>query len=307
VGAELEFCLYDAKTNQPVDNSLFANSTTLNEQEEFISDLYDQLRRQHIRIELIHAEAGPGQIELVLAYQNDAMALVDNIVLTRETIVAVSHKYGFKALFLPKYDMTKAGNGLHLHLSLYQKSTKRPVFSEPTSISLLTKEAESFLEGILLRTCALTALTLPSSNSFLRVGKGCWTGSSVGWAVEDKESGIRLCSDLSSKKITNMEFKYCDAKANLYLALAGILRAGMDGLERKLKLRPSLDDNNGHHGEPLPENFPDALEQLKQDEVLLSMMGSKLGKAYLAVRSSEAERSKDIPLEEEVIQWLGRA
>ena len=58
MGAELEFCLYDAKTNNPVDDSVFANSITLNDQEEFISDLYDQLKDQDIDVELIHAESG---------------------------------------------------------------------------------------------------------------------------------------------------------------------------------------------------------------------------------------------------------
>jgi glutamine synthetase len=58
VGAEIEFCLVDPKTSKAVDSSVFANSTTLNNQEDFISDLYDQLKQQHIHIELIHAESG---------------------------------------------------------------------------------------------------------------------------------------------------------------------------------------------------------------------------------------------------------
>jgi glutamine synthetase len=58
VGAEIEFCLVDPKTYKAVDSSVFANSTTLNNQEDFISDLYDQLKQQHIDIELVHAESG---------------------------------------------------------------------------------------------------------------------------------------------------------------------------------------------------------------------------------------------------------
>jgi glutamine synthetase len=58
VGAEIEFCLVDPKTSKAVDSSVFANSTTLNNQEAFVSDLYDQLKQQHIDIELVHAESG---------------------------------------------------------------------------------------------------------------------------------------------------------------------------------------------------------------------------------------------------------
>ena len=58
MGAEIEFILVDGKTSEAIDNSVFANTTTLNEQDEFINDLYDQLQYQSIPIELIHSESG---------------------------------------------------------------------------------------------------------------------------------------------------------------------------------------------------------------------------------------------------------
>ena len=58
MGAEIEFILVDGKTSEAIDHSVFANTTTLNEQDEFINDLYDQLQYQSIPIELIHSESG---------------------------------------------------------------------------------------------------------------------------------------------------------------------------------------------------------------------------------------------------------
>ena len=101
-----------------MDQSVFANPVTLNDQEEFLTDLYDQLNHQYISIELIHAESGPGQIEVVLEHKNDVLGVADNVVLAKETVSAVAKAHGFKALFLPKYDETKAGNGMHVHLSI---------------------------------------------------------------------------------------------------------------------------------------------------------------------------------------------
>ena len=70
----------------------------------------------------------------------------------------------------------------------------------------MTSKAESFVEGILFHLPALTSLTVPSVNSFRRIGQGCWTGHGrAGWSVEDKEMPIRLCVDLCSRMATNVE------------------------------------------------------------------------------------------------------
>ena len=78
----MEFCLVDASTGKFVDDSVFANTDTLNSQEEYISDLYDALTKQYIPIELIHSESGPGQIEIVLTYSNNPIEIADNVVVT---------------------------------------------------------------------------------------------------------------------------------------------------------------------------------------------------------------------------------
>lgn len=114
VGAELEFMLYRPNKDgsmELVDMSTFGNSTTLNEQEDFISAVYDQLEQQDIQVELIHSESAPGQLEIVLAYSDNVLQLADDIVYARETIKNVSKQHGMKALFLPKTSMMAAGNG----------------------------------------------------------------------------------------------------------------------------------------------------------------------------------------------------
>merc|ERR1712226_107275 len=86
--------LVEDQLPQPVDYSVFANTTILDDQEGFISDVYNQLEEQDIEVELIHAESGDGQLELVLKHQSNVMKLADDVLLARETIrsVARSHK-----------------------------------------------------------------------------------------------------------------------------------------------------------------------------------------------------------------------
>ena len=104
---------------EPIDTTVFATTKTLNDQDEFLNDVYDTLQKQNIHVETFHSESAPGQLEVVLPYQKDAVKIADMIVLTRETIKATATKYGLCALFLPKVFEMSAGNGMHVHLSLY--------------------------------------------------------------------------------------------------------------------------------------------------------------------------------------------
>jgi glutamine synthetase len=303
---------------QFVDNSVFANTITLNEQEEFLTDLYNQLQEQYITIELIHAESGPGQIEVVLEYiKNDPVKVVDNVLLAKETIQAVAQKYNFKALFIPKYDSMKAGNGLHVHMSIYNSTTGEQLFCNGNSLAPM---GSAFVEGILIHMKGLLGLTMPTVNSFRRVGPGCWTGSQIGWDIEDKECGVRICSNIKTKEWDNVEYKFCDGSCNLYLGLAALLSSGLDGISKPLKLRPSLHELEGkvaveteeegtttiHTADPIPASLIEALDALEEDKHILNLIGPRLSKAYLALRRHEAQRSSEMSLEDEVKEALAR-
>ena len=304
---EIEFCLVDAKTEKFVDSSVFCNTTTLNDQEAFLSDLCDQLQQQYIPIELIHSESGPGQLEVVLQYSKDPVALADNLLLAKETIGAVARQYGYKALFIPKYDLMKAGNGMHVHMSFRDATTGTPIFCEGSSLS---KKGSAFVEGILKHLPAILGTTMPTVNSYRRVGPGLWTGSKVGWALEDKETGIRVCSNLATNEWDNVECKFCDASCNLYLGLAALLSSGLDGISKEMTLRPSLseaEDDSTITATPLPASLVEALDALEQDSYMVNLLGPRLSKAYLALRRHEAQRSPEMTLEDEVKEALARS
>jgi glutamine synthetase len=318
VGAELEFVLIDAKTDHPVDRSVYAHTVTLNKREDFIVQVADQLSTQGIEIEIIHCESAPGQMEIVLAYQESPVQLADHVVLARETVTAVAYKHGMKALFLPKSDPIQAGNGCHIHMSFRDIETGRNIFSSTESLGRrrqsfllgsskdISPQGQSFMEGILRHLPALLALTLPTTNSFRRVGKGCWTGHQVGWAFGDKEMPLRVVANLHSQAWEHFEYKLCDNTANMYLALAGVLSAGVSGLEQNLELRASQEAMQ-QEPESLPVSIEDSLECLEKDELMMKMMPPAMGKAYLACRRLEAERSAEMTLEDEVRYALERA
>merc|ERR1739841_79354 len=113
-----------------------------------------------------------------------------------------------------------------------------------------------------------------------------------GWSTEDKDTPVRACVDLNTQ----------DATANIYLELAMVLIAGMDGMKNGKKLRPMIDDAET---EPLPESLSESLDLLKRDETLLSVLGERLSTAYIAVQESEVENEKS--LEDEVLDAFNKA
>ena len=303
VGAEIEFMLYRLTSMQPVDTSTFANSTTLNDQENFISSVYDQLRQQDISVELIHAESAPGQLEVVLSYSDNVLQLADNVLFAQETIRNVARHHEMKAIFLPKASMSAAGNGLHIHFSFREVGSPQNAFSDPSRPTGVSRKGESFIEGLLDHLSSLLSFSLPTVNSHRRVGAGCWTGSSLTWGTEDKEVPIRVCVDLNTKKATNVEYKLADATANIYLELAVILSAGMEGLQSGKELRPMASADAD--AAPLPQSLQESLDCLKHDSFLLSVLGPELSTAYIAVREYEAQNESS--LEEEVAAALGKS
>ena len=288
----------------------------MNEQQAFINDLDQQLQQQQIQVEQIHAESAPGQLELVLEYQDDPVRMADWVVLTRGTIVAVAKSHGLQAVFLPKIHADKAGNGCHLHFSFRETSSKRKnAFPHATLPGELSVKAKSFVEGILMHMPALLGLTLPTNNSFRRVGPGCWTGSAIGWDTEDKEASLRVCMDTATGQWTNVEYKLCDSTANLYLALSGLLACGLDGIVKKLTLRPALrqaDKSSTWETQDrqasLPSSPQESLVCLQNDEFLSQqVMGAQLTTAYTAVRQAAAEKFANLTLEEEVALALEKS
>lgn len=316
VGAELEFSLVrdegelrKGQLPKPVDASVFANSSTLNDQEGFISDVCVQLEEQDIEIELIHAESAPGQLEIVISYLTDVMALADHVVFTKETIRSVARKHKLRALFLPKVNDMQAGNGLHLHFSFRNLNSTNPnanAFCSRDNIGAPSAQGGAFIEGILERLPPLLALTIPSVNSFRRVGKGCWTGNSVSWNTEDKESPLRVCLDLESGEASNVEMKLCDSMANIHLALAALLSAGLNGIIQNLTLRPCA--NEAEVPLPsLPTSFSESLDLLEADPLLPSILGYDLFKNYVALRRAEAAHAGKLTLDDEVLNAYDKA
>ena len=214
----------------------------------------------------------------------------------RETIRGVAAQHGLIASLAPKPWPDGAGNGGHIHFSLW--SGERNRFHDADADDLLSAEANAFLAGVLEHLPALCGLTAPSFNSYHRIVPHYWAGAFTCWGHDNREAPIRVPSvfDGMEEASTNAELKAADSSGNPYLAVGGLIAAGLDGLERGLTLPPPVEvdpatiapDERRRRGIlRLPSTQEEALDALAADAVLIDALGAVLATSYLAVRRSE--------------------
>lgn len=110
---------------------------------------------------------------------------------------------------------------------------------------------------------------------------------------------------LESGVATNVELKLSDSVANIHLELASILSAGLDGISRKLALRPCSDDDQ--NSQPLPTSLPASLDILKENTLFGSVLGRGLLTNYVLLRSAEANVALKVSLADEVVNAYNQA
>lgn len=314
-GFENEFFLLQPTSDGgfvPADETLFAATLAMDLARPVIDDIVDSLLAQNVPVELYYPESGPGQHELSAVCTTLTQA-ADWQVVFRETVHGCAARHGLKASFLPKVFAEKAGCGCHLHLSLWRDGEN--VFPDPSGPGGLSEIACSFVAGVLEQLPALAAVVAPSPNSYRRLQPHFWSGAYRCWGLDNREAAVRVPSSPSGEGSAHFELKTVDATANPYLAAGCVVAAGLDGIQRKLKLPPPVQVDPGslsdaerasRNIETLPANLSEAIERLASDKVLVDALGPDLAKAFLAVRYVEWDAMKGYQLEDEVRLLLER-
>jgi glutamine synthetase len=279
----------------PIDSALCFSTIAATAAQDYVDDLAAALDAQRIPLEQYYAELGHGQQEISTGHA-PALQAADEQLLVRETIRGVAARHGLVASLAPKPWPENAGNGGHVHFSLWDGDRNR--FFDRSRPDGLSGEARSFVAGVLEHLPALCGLTAPSFNSYHRIVPHYWAGAFVCWGYDNREAPVRVASAFrgAEEASTNAELKACDASCNPYLAVGGLIAAGLDGLERGLEPPEPVDVDPATIAEDertrlgivrLPSTQAEALDALAADDVLGSSLGPVLRDAFLAVRRSE--------------------
>ena len=247
-----------------------------------IEEIYDALAKSGIFLEQWHPESSSGQYEFVLPPLAPLEA-VDTLLLAREIICTIAALYSMRATLHPKPFPMMAGTASHVHISISSPNGQQ-------------KEVyESFYAGILSHLRAICAFTYSNRASYDRVADGCWAGGRwVTWGTQNRETPLRKIAG------SHWEIKCLDGLANMYLAIAAIISAGVEGVAAQTTLDwedcekdPAMcsAEERAKLGieEALPATLEEALEELEEDDGLGEMLGREVIARYIGVKKAEAD------------------
>src|SRR5206468_2388315 len=193
----------------PIDSGLCFSTISATAAQDYLDELAGALEQQRIELEQYYSELGHGQQEISTAHA-PALQAADEQLLVRETIRGVAAQHGLVASLAPKPWPDNAGNGGHVHFSLWEGERNRFYAGG------LSEEARAFIAGLLAHLPGLCGLTAPSFNSYHRIVPRFWAGAYTCWGYDNREAPVRVASPFSGieEASTNAELKACDSSCN---------------------------------------------------------------------------------------------
>lgn len=265
----------------------------------FAPQLIAALTEAGVSPEVIIAEYGVDQFEVTHA-PCDALTAADRAVAIREITREIARVRGWKASFAPKTSPDAVGNGVHIHFSLLDGKGE-PATYDRDGPAGLSAAAGSFSAGVLKHLPGMTALTASSVSSYYRLKPHSWSSSYTWLGDRDREASLRICPTVTiggrdPARSFNIEYRAADAAANPYLALAAIVRAGLEGLKQALPAPPIVSGDPSVMGEEerrskglvrLPENLSAALAAFRADATVAGWFAPIFIETFLGMKAEE--------------------
>ena len=247
----------------------------------------------NIGLELIIPEYGKGQFEAVIEPESPVKA-ADNAVILKDIIREVARAQQCPITFAPKPNLYDAGNGVHIHFSLFDRDQTPLVPGDKDST--VGDTAGCFVTGILKELSSLCALGAATVPSYYRLQPNQWAAGRAGFGYRDREAALRLCPGTAKTSIrrqqqANIEYRVADATANPYVLLGALIHAGMKALDEKAGIsQPS--DNIMAVATPLLTSVEEALEALTSSHFLTEALPEQLLASQVAVKHDEYEQCR---------------
>lgn len=295
-GPEAEFFLFHTDADgRPTlithDQGGYFDLTPVDLGENARRDMVLMLTDMGFEVEASHHEVAPGQHEIDFKY-NDALTTADNLVTFRFVVRTVAQMHGLHASFMPKPIYGINGSGMHTHQSLFKGGVN--AFYDPDGPYELSKECLSYIAGLLEHAPAFTAVTNPTVNSYKRLVPGYEAPVYIAWSQRNRSPLVRIPSRRGVG--TRVELRSPDPSCNPYLALAVMLKAGLDGIKRNLT-PPEPEDRNiyamtpeeraQHNIKSLPASLEEALKELEKDPVILEALGEHIWDRFREAKTIE--------------------
>ena len=241
-----------------------------------------------------HEDAN-GQFEMNWDY-SDSLVTADRHVFFKYMVKSLAEKHGLRATFMPKPFHNLTGNGCHAHVSVWNGKNNK--FLDKKDDLGLSKLAYNFLGGIMNNTQALSAFFNPTINSYRRINApptksgATWSPSSISYTGNNRTHMIRIPDQ------GRFELRLMDGSANPYLLQAGIIAAGLEGINKKLNPGKPLhcnmyeDFKKYPNLKKLPNDIEQAIKMLEKSKSLSNAFGKDVVASYTKLKKSEIKNFK---------------
>lgn len=296
VGPECEFFLFQTDElgnpiNKTDDEAGYFDLGPLDRGEGTRREICMALEEMGFEIEASHHEVAAGQHEIDFKY-GEALKTADNIMTFKLAVKTLAQKNGQHATFMPKPKFGINGSGMHTNMSLFRDG--KNAFHDENGIKGLSKEAMSFIAGLLTHVRSMCAITNPLVNSYKRLVPGYEAPCYLAWSASNRSALIRIPA--TRGQATRVELRNPDPSCNPYLALAVCLAAGLDGIEKGLMPPAEILENIYQMDEltremngitSLPSSLEEAICELKKDELIKETLGEHVLAQYVSGKEAE--------------------
>ena len=296
VGPEAEFFLFQTDeegkpTTKTNDEAGYFDLGPLDHGEGTRREICLALEQMGYEIESSHHEVAEGQHEIDFKYA-DALKAADNIMTFKLAVKTLAQKNGLHATFMPKPIFGVNGSGMHTNMSLFKNG--KNVFYDANGEKGLSKEAYSFIAGLLAHVKGMAAVTNPLVNSYKRLVPGYEAPCYLAWSASNRSALIRIPA--ARGQSTRVELRSPDPACNPYLELAVCLAAGLDGIEKGMVPPAEITENifamdadarKAHGIESLPGSLEEAIKAMQEDQLILDTLGEHVAANYIEGKMKE--------------------
>lgn len=296
-GPELEFFLLTRDQGSlavlPHDRAGYFD-LTMDKASEVRKVMTDALQKLNVDVEALHHEVAEGQHEIDFRY-SDALQTADSAVSLKYAIKTIAIDHDLYATFMPKPFEGINGNGMHVHQSLFDNGEN--AFYDKDGTYKLSKIARQFIAGQLKNIKDIVAITNPLVNSYKRLMPGYEAPTYIAWGQTNRSALIRIPRYTAGRdKSTRAELRCPDPSANIYLALAVMLAAGIDGIENQLEAPDPVEDDiyemtpeelASYGVQQLPSSLREALHHMENSELVRECLGEHTFDIYLRDKKQE--------------------
>jgi len=206
-------------------------------------------------VESVKGECNLGQHEIAFKYA-DALRSCDNHVIYKSGAKEIAAQAGMALTFMAKYN-EREGNSCHIHMS-FRGTDGSMVMADDASADGMSDLGRAFVAGQIAHARELTLLSAPQINSYKRYVEGSFAPTALKWGRDNRTCAFRLVGHGPSLR---MENRLPGGDVNPYLAVAGMVAAGLDGIQKQMTLEDAFTGNAyALDADRVPSSMPEALD-----------------------------------------------